>query len=83
MGTVSEARTAAELGASVVVAQGREAGGHGLRYIGDTIFVCSTVLARRGMGFQKLSAFRCVYIEVKETRGVYSIILHVIVIYDY
>lgn len=31
VGTVAEARTAVEMGASVVVAQGREAGGHGLR----------------------------------------------------
>lgn len=29
-----EARAAVEMGASVVVAQGREAGGHGLRYYG-------------------------------------------------
>ena len=32
VGTVGEARAAVEMGASVVVAQGREAGGHGLRY---------------------------------------------------
>ncbi|CAM9835167.1 unnamed protein product, partial [Laminaria digitata] len=31
VGTVGEARAAVEMGASVVVAQGREAGGHGLR----------------------------------------------------
>ncbi|CAM9392829.1 unnamed protein product [Ectocarpus sp. 12 AP-2014] len=31
VGTVGQARTAVEMGASVVVAQGREAGGHGLR----------------------------------------------------
>eukprot|EP00752_Nemacystus_decipiens_P017753 g15918.t1 len=31
VGTVCQARTAVEMGASVVVAQGREAGGHGLR----------------------------------------------------
>ncbi|CAM9674988.1 unnamed protein product [Ectocarpus fasciculatus] len=31
VGTVAQARTAVEMGASVVVAQGREAGGHGLR----------------------------------------------------
>ncbi|CAN0150832.1 unnamed protein product [Pylaiella littoralis] len=31
VGTVSQARAAVEMGASVVVAQGREAGGHGLR----------------------------------------------------
>lgn len=34
---MSEARTAAEMGASVVVAQGREAGGHGLRYMGKCV----------------------------------------------
>lgn len=34
VGTVGQARTAVEMGASAVVAQGREAGGHGLRYDG-------------------------------------------------